>query len=334
MTLEEIEQAAAVVYRTMAATPQYAWPQIAAAVGTEVIVKHENHTPTGAFKIRGSLTFMDWLVRTHPEARGIVTATRGNHGQGQALAATRAGLESRIFVPHGNSAEKNAAMASFGATLVESGADFDEAKLEAYRVAEAEGFVFVPPFHPALVRGVATYALELFRAAGPLDAVYVPIGCGSGICGLIGTRDALGLKTEIIGVVADGADYAKRSFEAGRPVETARADTFADGMAVRAPVEEAFAIYGKGAARIVSVSDDAIADAMRLYFSATHNVAEGAGAAPLAALLAERDRMRGKRCAVILCGGNVDTAVFAEVLAGRTPQPFGNAPLGSVTTPA
>ncbi|GAB5376574.1 MAG: threonine dehydratase [Acuticoccus sp.] len=320
MTLDDLNEAARIVYATMPPTPQYVWPQISEAVGADVIVKHENHTPTGAFKVRGSLTFMDWLVRAHPEARGIVTATRGNHGQGQALAATRAGLVAKIVVPYGNSREKNAAMATFGATLVEHGADFDEARQEAYRIAEAEGLFIVPPYHRELVRGVATYALELFRAAADLDTVYVPIGCGSGICGLIAVRDLLGLRTEIVGVVAEGADYARRSFEAGRPIASDRADTFADGMAVRAPVEEAFAVYGKGAARVVAVPDDAIAEAMRLYFRATHNVAEGAGAAPLAALLSEREAMRGKRCGIILCGGNVDTGVFAEVLAGRTPQ--------------
>lgn len=319
MTLDDLEAAARVVYASMPPTPQYAWPQLASAAGCEVIVKHENHTPTGAFKIRGSLTFMDWLIRTHPEVRGIATATRGNHGQGQALAATRAGLIAKIVVPFGNSREKNAAMASFGADLIEHGADFDEAREEAMRIAAAEDLMIVPPYHAELVRGVATYALELFRAADELDTVYVPIGCGSGICGLITVRDLLGLRTEIVGVVAEGADYARRSFEAGRPVASDRADTFADGMAVRAPVEEAFAVYGRGAARVVAVSDDAIAEAMRLYFRTTHNVAEGAGAAPLAALLAERERMMGKRAGVILCGGNVDTEIFAEVLAGRTP---------------
>ena len=324
MKLATIEAAAEVVYRAMAPTPQYMWPQIAAAAGTEVWVKHENHTPTGAFKIRGSLAFMDWLRRTHPEVKGIVTATRGNHGQGQALAATRAGLTAKIFVPYGNSVEKNAAMASFGAELIEHGSDFDEARLEAYRVAEAENLYFVPPYNDALVAGVATYALELFGAVSDIDTIYVPIGCGSGICGIISARDALGLSTEVVGVVSEGADYAKRSFEAGRPIESNRAETFADGIAVRSPVAEAFAVYSRGAARVVAVSDDRIAEAMRLYFGATHNVAEGAGAAPLAALLSEKDRMAGRRCAVILCGGNVDTNVFAEVLAGRTPRAAGS----------
>ena len=323
MELQTFEKAAALVYRHMRPTPQYSWPQISEAIGATVWVKHENHTPTGAFKIRGSLTFMDWLARTHPEANGIATATRGNHGQGQALAATAAGLVAKIFVPEGNSVEKNAAMRTFGAELIEFGRDFDEAKLEAKRVAEEEGLYFVPPFHPALVAGVGTYALELFRAIGEVDTVYVPVGCGSGICGLIHVRDALGLKTKIVGVVADGADCVKRSVEAGRLVSTKSAETFADGMAVREPVAEAFEIYSKGAERIVSVSDDTIAEAMRLYFKATHNVAEGAGAAPLAALMSEREAMAKRTVAVILCGGNVDTDVFRKVLEGGTPRPSG-----------
>ncbi|MEM0908017.1 MAG: threonine dehydratase [Pseudomonadota bacterium] len=320
MDLETIKAAQRIVYQSMAPTPQYRWPLLAQATGADVVVKHENHTPTGAFKLRGSLNFMAWLKSTEPACRGIVTATRGNHGQGQALAATRNGLIAKIFVSHGNSTEKNAAMASFGAQLSEFGADFDEAKLEAHRVAQAEGLFFVPPFHRALVAGVASYAVELFEAVKDIDTVYVPIGCGSGICAVIHVRDALGLSTEVVGVVAQGADYALRSFEAGRPVSSDRAETFADGVAVREPIPEAFAIYGKGAARIVAVSDDAIAQAMRLYFRTTHNVIEGAGAAPLAALMAEAERMKGKRCAVIACGANVDTDVFQEVLAGRTPS--------------
>lgn len=219
MELGAIEEAQRIVYRQMPATPQYVWPLLSEAAGAAVWVKHENHTPTGAFKIRGSLTFMDWLKRSHPEARGIITATRGNHGQGQALAATRQGLVAKVYVPHGNSVEKNAAMRAFGADLVEFGTDFDEARVEALRVAEAEGLYFVPPFHASLVAGVATYALELFRAAGDLDTVYVPVGCGSGICGLIAVRDALGLATKIVGVVSEGADAVARSFEAGRPID-------------------------------------------------------------------------------------------------------------------
>ena len=321
MNLATIEAAQAVVYRHMQATPQIVWPLLDEAVGATVWVKHENHTPTGAFKLRGSLTFMDWLKRNHPDARGIATATRGNHGQGQALAATREGLSARIFVPHGNSVEKNAAMRAFGAKLTEVGSDFDTAREEALKVAEAEDLFFVPPFHPALVSGVATYALEFFRAAGALDTVYVPVGGGSGICGIIAVRDALGLSTEVVGVVPRGADAVARSVAAGRPVDGALPDTFVDGAAVRVIVPEAFAVYSRGASRIITVSDDAVAEAMRLYFRATHNVAEPAGAAPLAALMAERDTQAGRRVGVILCGGNVDTAVFREVLSGRTPRP-------------
>jgi len=315
----DLEEAASLVHGQMPPTPQYSWPQLSELAGANVMVKHENHTPTGAFKIRGGITFIDWLKREHPDCRGIVTATRGNHGQSQARAARAAGLEARILVPRGNSVEKNAAMRAFGGTLVEFGDDFDEARVEAARISEAEGLFMVPPFHTELVRGVATYALELFTAAPELDTVYVPIGCGSGICGLISVRDALGLKTRIVGVVSTEAQTAKLSFEAGRLIETNSATTIADGMAVRVPVAEALEIYSKGAERIVAVSDDEVAEAMRIYYRTTHNVAEGAGAAPLAALLQERRRMQGKAAGVILCGGNVDTELFIAVLQGKTP---------------
>ncbi|MEM8653534.1 MAG: threonine dehydratase [Pseudomonadota bacterium] len=320
LTRSDLETAAAFVHARMAPTPQHHWPLLSAATGAEVWVKHENHTPTGAFKVRGALTFMDWLTRTHPDVPGICTATRGNHGQGQAWAATNAGLTAKVYVPRGNSVEKNAAMEAFGAELIEFGDDFDTAREEAFRVADEEGLFIVPPYHPELVRGVATYAYELFSAQPDLDTVYVPIGCGSGICGTILARDALGLSTKVIGVVSDQAQTAKLSVEAGRLVETNSASTFADGMAVRIPVQEAFDIYSKGAERIIAVSDDAVAEAIRLYFTATHNVAEGAGAAPLAGLMQERDRMAGKKVGVILCGGNIDTGWFRTVLGGATPQ--------------
>jgi threonine dehydratase len=316
----ELEQAAQLVRTQMLPTPQYVWPLINEAVGTEVWVKHENHTPTGAFKVRGGITFMDWLVREHPGVRGICTATRGNHGQSQARSATAAGLSAKVYVPHGNSTEKNAAMRAFGAELIEFGDDFDIARTEAMRVAEEEGLMIVPPFHPELVRGVATYAYELFTRVSDLDTVYVAIGCGSGVSGLITTRDALGLKTKIVGVVSEEAQTAKLSFDAGQLLETESANTFADGMAVRVPVAEAFEIYSKGAERIVTVTDDEVAEAMRLYFRATHNVAEGAGAASLAALMQERDQMRGRKVAVILTGGNVDTDWYSKVLRGETPS--------------
>jgi threonine dehydratase len=320
-TSADLEAAAQLVYTQMQPTPQYSWPLLNGAMGCEVWVKHENHGPTGAFKVRGGITFIDWLTRTHPDANGICTATRGNHGQSQARAAKAAGLRALVYAPHGNSAEKNAAMKAFGAELIEFGDDFEEARAEAIRVAEQENLFIVPPFHEELVRGVATYAYELFTAQPNLDTVYVPIGCGSGICGTILARDALGLKTKIVGVVSEHAQTAKLSVEAGAMIETNSANTFADGMAVRMPVQEAFDIYSKGAERIVAVSDDLVAEAIRAYYYNTHNLAEGAGAAPLAALIAEKDKMAGKRVGVILCGGNIDTDWFLQVLAGKTPTP-------------
>ncbi|MFC2968956.1 threonine dehydratase [Acidimangrovimonas pyrenivorans] len=319
-TRDDLAAAADLVHGQMAPTPQYAWPQLQAKLGVKVWVKHENHGPTGAFKVRGGITFIDWLKRTHPEVPGIITATRGNHGQSQARAATAAGLRAVVYVPHGNSVEKNEAMRAFGAELIEFGEDFDTAKEEAMRVAEAEGLFAVPPFHRELVRGVATYAYEFFSAKPDLDTVYVPIGCGSGICGVISARDALGLKTKVVGVVSEQAQTAKLSVEAGHLVETQTARTFADGMAVRVPVAEAYDIYSKGAERIVAVSEAEVAEAIRLYYRATHNLAEGAGAAPLAALMQERDRLQGKEAGVILTGGNIDADWLVTVLQGGVPQ--------------
>ncbi|MFK7830746.1 MAG: threonine dehydratase [Congregibacter sp.] len=319
-SLSRLEAAAALVYREMPATPQYAWPTLRDALGIDLWVKHENHTPTGAFKIRGGISFIHWLKDSHPDCRGIVTATRGNHGQSQARAASKASLTTTIVVPHKNASEKNDAMRAFGATLIEHGADFDEARAHAQQLAVSEDLYLVPSFHSALVSGVASYALELFRAVPDIDSLYVPIGCGSGICAVIAARDALGLTTEIIGVVSEAAPAAARAFASGQLESTASARTFADGVAVRSVVPDALAIYQKGASRVVEVSDDAIADAIRMYFRCTHNVAEGAGAAPLAALIKERDAQRGKRVAVILCGGNIDSQVFETVLSGRTPE--------------
>ena len=319
-SISELEEAARLVHRVVPPTAQYAWPQICAKAAATVWVKHENHTPTGAFKVRGGITFIDWLKRTRPDVNGIITATRGNHGQSQALAATSAGLRAKIVVPYGNSVEKNAAMRAFGGSLVEFGEDFDAARVEAQRLAEEENLFMVPPFHAELVRGVATYALELFGAVPDLDTVYVPIGCGSGICAVIAARDTLGCKARVVGVVSEHARTAKLSVESGSLVETDSARTFADGMAVRVPVKEAFDIYSKGADRIVAVSDDQVAEAMRIYFRDTHNVVEGAGAAPLAAILQEPDAVRGKTVAAIVTGGNIDADMFADVLQGRTPE--------------
>lgn len=320
-TRSDLEAAAGLVYSHMAPTPQYSWPLLNKQLGLEVWVKHENHGPTGAFKVRGGITFIDWLRREHPDVPGICTATRGNHGQSQARAATAAGLRALVYAPRGNSVEKNAAMEAFGAELVVHGDDFDEAKTEAFRVAEDEGLFIVPPFHEELVRGVATYAYEFFSTAPDLDTVYVPIGCGSGICGTILARDALGLKTKIVGVVSENAQTAKLSAEAGRLIETNSAATFADGMAVRVPVQAALDIYAKGAERIVTVSDAKVAEAIRNYYHCTHNLAEGAGAAPLAAATQEASQMAGKKVGVILCGGNIDTDWFQTVMAGGVPEP-------------
>ncbi len=315
----DLESALRLVHSQMPPTPQYVWPLLCNEIGATVWLKHENHTPTGAFKIRGGITFVDWLKRAHPDVKGIITATRGNHGQAQARAAVAAGLRAKIIVPRGNSREKNALMHAFGAELIEFGADYDEARLEAHRLAALEHLYFVPPFHTQLVLGVATYALELFAAAPDLDCVYVSIGAGSGIAGVISVRDVLGLKTRVVGVVSTEAQAAKLSFEQGRLIETNAANTFADGIAVRVPVEEAFAIYSKGADRIIAVSDDEIAEAMRLLYRSTHNVAEGAGAASIAALMQERSMMKGKNVAVILSGANIDSEDFAAVLRGETP---------------
>ena len=314
--LPRLEDAARTVYAAMPPTPQYAWPLLAERTGAQVWVKHENHTPTGAFKVRGGLVYLDGLRRERPGVRGLVTATRGNHGQSLPYAARGTGVGVTVVVPRGNSAEKNAAMRAFGAELVEAGRDFDEARERASRLAAEREAEMVSPFHPDLVRGVATYALELFRAVPDLDTVYVPIGVGSGICGLIRTRDLLGLSTRVVGVVSAHAPAMALSVQAGRVVTTETADTFADGMACRVPDPAALAAIRAGADRIVRVTDEEVAAALRAYWTDTHNLAEGAGAAPLAALLQEHERMRGKRVGLILCGGNIDLALARRVLAG------------------
>jgi len=308
--LPALEAAAALIHRVFPTTPQYAWPLIAIRTGVETWVKHENHTPTGAFKVRGGIVYMDRLTRERPSVPGVISATRGNHGQSLAYSGARLGVPVTIVVPLGNSREKNAAMQAQGAQLVEHGADFDAAREEAMRLAKERGLEFAPSFAPDLVKGVATYALELFRAAPPLDALYVPIGLGSGICGCILARDLLGLKTEIVGVQSTEADAYARSFAAGHVVTTPSANTRADGMATRLPDAAALAIIARGAARIVTVTDDEIAAAIRAYWQDTHNLAEGAGAAPLAALMQEAAQMRGRRVATILCGGNIDLDLF------------------------
>lgn len=318
--MDKLDAARALVHRHMPPTPQYAWPLLARRLGTEIWVKHENHTPIGAFKVRGGLVYLDELSRSQPDCPGIVTATRGNHGQSIPFAARAYGIPVTVLVPEGNSVEKNAAMQGWGARLEVFGADFEEARQEAVRRAREEGLHIVPPFAEPLVRGVATYALEFFQAVRDLDIVYVPIGMGSGICGLITVRDLLGLETEIVGVVSEGADAYAQSFESGRIVATGTTHTvLGDGMDCRAPWEEPVSIIRRGAARVVRVSDGKLGDAMRAYYADTHNLAEGAGAAPLAAALQERERQAGRRVGVILSGGNVDARLFARVLAGETP---------------
>jgi len=317
--LADLDNATQIVREFMPATPAYAWPLLARRAGCEVIVKHENHTPTGSFKARGGIVYVDALMRGDHKPAGIVTATRGNHGQSIAIGAARAGIPALVVVPEGNSTEKNAAMQAFGAELIIAGKDFDESRVVAAQIEQEKGYHFVPSFHRNLVMGVATYARELFDAYGALDAVCVPIGMGSGICGLITTRDLLGLKTEIIGVVAEKADAFAQSLQAGQPTATDSARTFADGMACREPQPEPFEIIRDGAARIVTVSDDEIADAIRAYYTDTHNLAEGAGAAALAAILKEKDQLKNKQVAAILCGGNIDMPVLVQVLQGSTP---------------
>jgi len=311
--LSELQAAGELVHRTVTPTAQICWPLLSRRAGAEVWVKHENHTPIGAFKVRGGLIYMDAIKRQGGTKR-VLAATRGNHGQSIAFAAARAGLDSTIVVPRGNSPGKNAAMQAFGAELIEHGRDFQEALEHALTLAGENGVTLVPSFDMSLAKGVASYALELLYAAPDLNTVYVPIGLGSGICGLISARDALGLKTHIVGVVSENAAAYALSFDAGEPVSTNSADTIADGMACRVPVAEALEIIHAGAERIVQVSDEEILDAMAHYLTDTHNLAEGAGAAPLAALLNEKERMAGKKVGLILSGGNADPDLVERVL--------------------
>jgi len=312
-SLAEIEAAAEIVHQTIAPTPQINWPLLSARAGAKVWVKHENHSPLGAFKVRGGLVYMETLRRREPAVRGVIAATRGNHGQSVAFAAKRAGVRSVIVVPHGNSTEKNAAMRALGAELIEFGSDFQEAYEHAAALADKEQLHFVPSFDSVLVSGVASYALELFRSVADLDAVYVPIGLGSGICGCIAVRNALGLKTEIIGVVAASAPTYLLSLAAGSVVSAPVQPTVADGMACRTADPLALQIVAAGACRVLTVEESEIREAMRYLFSDTHNSAEGAGAAALAGLFKD-GHTRGRQLAVILSGGNVDSQTFGEVL--------------------
>lgn len=324
-SLDALSDAREIVGKVFNPTPQYRWPLLRERFGLDIWVKHENHTPTGAFKARGGLVFMDRLDRNGKLPVGLITATRGNHGQSMPFAASRYGVPVTVYVPEGNSTEKNAAMQAWGAELVVHGSDFDVARVESARVAEEQGLMFAPSFHPDLVLGVATYAHELLTEVADLHTVYVPIGMGSGICGLVTVRDLLGLDTRIVGVVSVAAPAYALSFDAGRVVETNDARTFADGVACRVPVPEAVDIIRAGVERVVQVTDDEVAEAIRVLYRDTHNVAEGAGAAALAALAKDiadsgTERFEGRPVGVIQTGGNIDSEMFAGVLSGRTPR--------------
>ena len=311
--LAEIEAAAELVYQSMQPSPQLRWPLLNDRAGCEIWVKHENHNPTGAFKVRGGLVYVNSLLARAPECPGLCAATRGNHGQSVAYAAGARGLACVVVVPEGNSPDKNAAMKAMGAELIIHGQDFDVALEHAQQLAETRQLHFMPSLDASLIPGVATCALEFFRGAPPLDRIYVPIGLGSGICGVIAARHALGLATEIIGVVSSEANTYALSFTAGEAVPTNSADTLADGLAVRNPAPDALAIIREEVADIVTVTDNEVLAAIRHYFTDTHNVAEGAGAAPLAALLKAED-LAGRRVGLVLTGGNINEALFRRAL--------------------
>jgi threonine dehydratase len=312
--LPELRRATALVRTVMPPTPTYTWPLLNARAGAEVWLKHENHSPVGAFKLRGATIYIDWLALQQPSLTGVVAATRGNHGQGVALAARRKGWTAAIVVPFGNSREKNRAMVALGAELIEHGEDFQAANEYATELARERGAHKIPSFHPLLVAGTGTYAMEMFEAASELDTVYVPIGMGSSICGVAAARAALGLKTKIVGVVAEASPSYALSFAAGKVVEHEAGTKIADGLACRVPVEDALGVIRKHVERIVQVSDAAIASAMRAIYEDTHNVAEGAGAAAVAAILSEPEAVRGKRVGAVITGGNVDREVFLQAL--------------------
>ena len=315
LTLEELTAARDIVYTHMQPTPTLTWPLLNHRTSGETWVKHENHTPIGAFKVRGGLVYLTRVQAEYPALAGVLTASTGNHGQSIGRAAGMVGLPATIVVPEGNNPGKNAAMKALGVDLREQGSDFQAAREYAEGLAAEQNLHMVPPFHPWLVQGVASYGLELFEAQSDLDTVYVPIGLGSGICGVIAARDALGLKTKIVGVVAEGAPCYALSFAERRVVATNGVDTIAEGLAVRQPDAAALEIILKGVERVVAVSDDDTLAAMSAYFTDTHNLAEGAGASALAALLKEREVMAGKKTAVVLSGGNVDRGLMCRILA-------------------
>ena len=313
-TLSEIEAAKALIRPHIRETPTYRWPQLEAGLGCELWLKHENHTPVGAFKIRGGLVYMDELKRRQPEVRGVIAATTGNHGQSIAFASKLNGLRAVIVVPHGNNPEKNAAMRALGAELVEHGREFQEALEFSRELAVQEGLHAVPSFHPWLVRGVATYGLEMFRSVADLDVVFVPIGLGSGFCGIAAAREALGLKTKIIGVVSEHAPAYQLSFQQRQFVERTSETRVAEGVACKTPNKDALEHIMGHAHDIVTVTDDEAVAAMREIIAATHNIAEGAGALAYAALKKHREAWHGKRVACVLTGGNASMALIARAL--------------------
>jgi threonine dehydratase len=314
-TLSQIESTGSFVYSVLPATPQYCWPLLCERLGAEVWIKHENHTPVGAFKVRGGLVYFANFARSS-KAKEVITATRGNHGQSVALGAKRYGLSATVVVPFGNSVEKNNAMKALGAKLIEHGEDFQAARQYAMALAETSGAQMVPSFHPLLVQGIATYGVELFHAVHDLESVYVPIGLGSGICGTIAVRNVLSPKTKVIGVVSAQARAYALSFKSHQLIESPVSTRLADGMACRTPEPEALEAIWKYVDRIVEVTDEEIAEAMRTIYECTHNSAEGAGAAAVAAITRERSAMRGRKIAAVLSGGNVDRSVFSKVLSG------------------
>jgi threonine dehydratase len=318
-TLEELESVFPIVRKLVPETPSYSWPLLQQRFGVEIVVKHENHTPIGAFKARSSITFIQKHIETNGRPKGVISATRGNHGQSLALAARTLGIPATLVVPEGNAEGKNRAMQAFGAELIVDGRDFDISRRTAEQIARESNYLMVPSFHKNIVLGVATYALEFFRKHSDLDVVYVPVGMGSGACALITVRDLLGLRTEIVPVVSENAPAYKLSHEAGKIITTETAKTFADGMACREPVQEALDILRMGAERTITVSEDEIAEAIRNLFADTHNMAEGAGAAPLAALKKDAHRQKGKKAGIILSGGNIDESSVQTILSGGTP---------------
>ena len=315
LTIKDIETASLSVYSKMQATPQYCWPLLCERLGAEVWVKHENHTPVGAFKIRGGLAYFDDLAKRGKVPKGVIGATRGNHGQSVGFAASRHGIPATIVAPVGNSVEKNAAMRSLGVKLIEHGDDFQASREFAAKLANERSLHMVPSFHRLLVAGVATYSLELLSAVNDVDVVYVPIGLGSGICGMLAARDGLNLKTEVVGVVSAHATAYAESFAAKRPIASPVTTELADGMACRVPEPEALEMILQGVDRIVEVSDDEVAAAIRTLFECTHNISEGAGAAALAAAMQEAPKLRGRKVALVVSGGNIDRNVFANVIS-------------------